>query len=308
MTRSQLAEVESALGIALPEGFRQFASTHAKTLKAARKALRDEVVFETSAKPIIKLNKDLRKHGIEVDGRPAPWPGEYLALSDNGAGDHECIKLDEADGAVYRFDGESGLFEPAFPSLPHYLDGLKQKLDHYTRSPRGMSNAKLAKQVHFASDGQGVDINLSGIEQPATPEKLQARGADLERLGAQTVALLAAVSGADTAGWSSRLAPGGYPPLVRCACQMADGSPVPKAFATMMISEGTLRFSLAARNLPAGRQQPSAGGWDAVHAAVRGLHEAVMGIPLNMEFSPMLVEVDEHGWHRYHCDFSLAPA
>ena len=98
MTKQDLAQIESELGIKLPAAVRSFMLDHARRAgqgPSARSSTRSS--SRPSPKAIVKLNKQLRKYGIEVgdDATPAPWPAEYLALSDNGAGDHECIKLDE---------------------------------------------------------------------------------------------------------------------------------------------------------------------------------------------------------------------
>src|SRR5687767_8428095 len=123
MTKSDLARIESDLGVKLPVAVRNFMLAHGDELAKARRTLAGEVVFETSPAAIVKLNKSLRKRGIEVgdDATPAPWPTHYLALSDNGAGDHECIRLDEKSGAVHEFNGEEGRFTRKYASLDAYL-------------------------------------------------------------------------------------------------------------------------------------------------------------------------------------------
>src|SRR5688572_25159912 len=109
MTEADLARVESQLGVKLPAPFRRFMLDHGEELDRARKLLRDEVVWETDPKRIVTLNQVLRKYGYETgdDATPTAWPTEYVALSDNGSGDHDCLRTgDKSAAPVYGFDGE----------------------------------------------------------------------------------------------------------------------------------------------------------------------------------------------------------
>jgi hypothetical protein len=284
MNEKDFSKIETGLEVKLPEVFKAFVVRHGKELKEAAKTLADEVVWETSAARIVKLNKEVRKEGIEVgdEAEAAPWPGEYLALSDDGAGDHECIKLNDESGAVYEFSHEEGLFAKKFESPEAYLEDLRGRVKKFGESPAGKSEKGLVERApFFTADPGGLNVPMNEMEPPVTEEKVRALGVDVERAKGEFAALLAAVSLIPREKWKIEIVAGKYPNQIRLSCATEGKSPKRVMLSHFQMNRGAMRLVVKTTHP---RLEFDAGGinWELFHGAVRGLYEVFMRTKLRM--------------------------
>lgn len=307
MTPKDLSQIESALDVNLPEKVRRFLLDHADELNAARKTLDDEVVLETRPAAIVKLNRSLRKHGIE-DARPTPWPTEYLALSDNGAGDHDCVKLTEKTGAIHEFNGEEGRFSRKFPSPGAYLAGLRKRLAKFQKSAKGKSDPKLLKRSPgLFADGKYFSVAVSDVAPPVTAAELRAAGVDTDRLLAEYAALLEAVTAVPRRSWAISLRKGEYPNQVRLAYSTTARQTKPFAFGGFQIVDGHMKLSVQAAD-PKSTLDVSMVEWPAFNQALGNLFATVMRTPVRV--APRKVSVSKptvYGWASFTYAYAMLP-
>jgi hypothetical protein len=293
MTSADTSAIESALQLKLPARFKEFMVEHAAKLKRARSTLVGQVVLETSPAAIVKLNKQLRRDGIETgdadgEAKPAPWPAEYLALSDNGAGDHLCIRTTETSGALHEFDGEEGRFSRAFRSLDAYLADVNKRLAKLAASPKGKSDKALLKRAPaLHADWSGLNVPIPDLEPPATLKRVKAFGVDVERLKSDYAALLEAVTGIPRSKWSIA-ARSSEQRLVRLVHSTKAKPPRPYKFSGFQMPFGEMRLSLQL-NDPKATLDASVIDWAAFHQAVAGLYSNVLRTPVGMPPGKMKV-------------------
>jgi hypothetical protein len=308
MTDAHLAHLESKLQIKLPAAFRRFMLDHGEELARARKLLRDEVVWETDPKRIVKLNQDLRKYGYETgdDATPTPWPREYLALSDNGAGDHDCLRATDKSAPVFRFDGESGTFARQFKTPDDYLAKLRRRVTKAQKGSAGRGDPALRDALTLIGDTSAFSVIVPAAGQPATPATLRAAGVDVPGLKAGLATLLEVVTGVRRERWKIATGKGEYPTQMNAAYSTTAKPPKPLALSVLSMSEGDLFLSLhssddrmTVKKLPL--------DWRAFAQALGDLYAAVSGQPVQLTMGTPSGKFED-GFGRFKCKYRVARA
>ena len=305
MTEADLASIESKLGVKLPPAFRRFMLDHGDELARARKRLRDEVVWETAPGKIIRLNQDLRRYGYETgdDATPTPWPLEYLALSDNGAGDHDCLRTTDKAAPVYRFDGESGTFRRKFKTPGDYLTKLRRRVKQAGKASVGRSDPALRDALTLIGGVLDFTIIVPGVKQPATPAALRAAGVDTAKLASTLATLLEVITGVRSKQWTVSLRKGESPAEVAARYSTTAKPANPLSLSVLSMSAGDLFLSLHStddrmtlKKLPV--------DWAAFATALGDLHEAVTGKPVALTMGLPSGSFDE-GFGRFKCKYRV---
>jgi hypothetical protein len=306
MTPSDLSAIESELQIKLTEVFRSFMLKHGEEIRQAGKTLRYDDVLMTNPKQVVELNLNVRRFGIETgpDATPAPWPLEYLALNDNGAGDHECIKLDDDTGAVYLFNGEEGTFRRKFKSLDDYLGKLDKRVKKFEKSGPGKSDPKLLDAMRLFAGEHAFAVVIESIKKPATLKGLLATGIDPERLKSGLAKMLEIITGIAAGDWRMAIGEGDYPVQLKVSYS-TDAKPAgPLAFSHIQMITGDLMVVFHARDSKATPPNPPI-DWLAFEDALRALHETVIGKPVRLTLGKMSGEFSEYGYGTYKCKYCL---
>jgi hypothetical protein len=133
VTEQEIAGIETAVGVALPDHYRRFLLGHADELRDAKQRLPMRAILYSEPADIIWINKALRDnpHMIEVNEDEDPWPPNFFMIGTDGGGDYWMVDLDDPREAFWRYDSESGgLIVPAdFGSWADYLAALKHDLE-----------------------------------------------------------------------------------------------------------------------------------------------------------------------------------
>jgi hypothetical protein len=307
MTESDLLAIESGLQIELPEEFRSFMLKHGSEIRQAEQKLRYDDVLMTNPKKVVELNLKLRRYGIETgpDATPAPWPLEYLALNDNGAGDHECIKLNDAKGAVYLFNGEEGRFIRKYKSLDDYLGKLGKRVKKFEKSGPGKSDPKLLDALLLFSGNQSFAVVIERVEKPASPEGLVAAGIDSEQLKSKLAKLLEIITGIAAGSWRMTIGAGEYPPQLEVAYSTNANPAGPLALSSIQMMDGEFMIGFKAHDPKASPPNPPV-DWLAFENALCALHETVIGKSVRLTLGNMSGEFNEHGYGNYKGKYCLA--
>lgn len=308
MSENDLAMIETELAVKLPAGFRKFMLAHGEELKKAAKTLEMEVVLEAKPRAIIKINKMLRKYGIEVgdDATPAPWPLEYLALSDNGAGDHLCLKLDEKSGAIYEFNGEEGRFIPCFTSLDVYRADLDKRLEKYRKSPKGKSDQKLIRRVPaMVLNHNSLDISFPKLTPPVTPQMIAKEGIDTQRLQSEFARLLSGITGIAPQKWTFKIGRGESPISVRVIGHAKSKSTRPFQEVRFLIFQGAL--DLVVQSQPPTRElDESAIDWDTFDSGLTGIIETLLKTGAQLTRGQVSVSKPTvYGYITFKCQYGM---
>jgi hypothetical protein len=132
MTDQTIAEIEAAVGVAMPDHYRRFLREHAETLRDAKARLPMRAVLYFEPKDIVWINKGLRDNPrmIEINEDSEPWPLNYFMIGTNGGGDYWMVDLNEAREAFWKYDSEAGgrIVPAEFSSWAEYLKDLKRDL------------------------------------------------------------------------------------------------------------------------------------------------------------------------------------
>ncbi len=309
MREPDFAVIESELQLKLPEVFRRFMLQHGGEIRSAEEVLRYDVVLKTDTKAVVELNRELRRVGIETgpDATPAPWPVEYLALSDNGAGDYECIKLNETTGAIYLFNGEEGRFQRKFKTLEDYRKDLAKRVAKFQKSGPGKSDPELLEAFNLSSGPSAFNVVVHRIEPPATPAKLKAAGVDTEKLKSGLARILEVITGIKAERWRMGMEPGEYPVQVRFT-YATEAKPVgPLEFSSIQMLLGELMIVFKAREGAAAPPDPPI-NWEAFEDALGTVHEVAIGKPVRLVLGRITGGFSEYGYGTYECKYRLTVA
>lgn len=309
MREPDLAVIESELQLKLPEVFRRFMLQHGEEIRRAGEVLRYDVVLQTDPKSVVELNRELRRVGIETgpDATPAPWPVECLALSDNGAGDYECLKWNETTGAIYRFNGEEGRFQRQFKTLEHYRTDLAKRVAKFQKSGPGKSDPELLDAFNLSSGRSAFTVVVGGIEPPATPAKLKAAGVDTGKLKSGLARLLEVITGIPAGRWRMGMEPGEYPVQVRVT-YATEAKPVgPVEFDHIQVLLGELLIGFKTHGGTAAPPDPPI-NWEAFEAALGTVHEAAIGKPVRLVLGSVTGGFSGYGYGTYKCKYRLTSA
>jgi hypothetical protein len=127
MTNAAITKVESALGFALPNDYRDFLSNNADEVLRIKELLPLRAVLWTDAEEIIRENIAMRKHAKEMTvGRQGRrWPETYIVVGTNGA-DYWFIHQDRSKRGLWFWDHEARAIHRANASLTEYLKALRK--------------------------------------------------------------------------------------------------------------------------------------------------------------------------------------
>lgn len=132
MTEKDIAGIEAAVGVSLPEHYRRFLLQHAQALKAAKKKLPMRAVLYFAAKDIVTNNNGLRDNPrmIEINEDTEPWPPNYFMIGANGGGDYWLGDLNDPTETMWKYDSEAGgrIVPAEFQSWAEYMAALERDL------------------------------------------------------------------------------------------------------------------------------------------------------------------------------------
>jgi hypothetical protein len=300
MTQSDLLAIESELQTKLPRVFRTFMLKHGEEIRQAEKTLRYEVVLKTDPKEVVELNLEVRRFGIETE----PWPLDYLALSDNGAGDYECIKLSDAAGAIYQLNGEGGGFRRKFKSLEDYLGKLEKRVQKFKKSGAGKSDPELLDALTLLSGEHAFLAVMRRVKSPATLESLIAAGINPDRLKSGLAQMLQLITGIAADEWRMVIGAGDYPVQLKVSYS-TDVKPLrPLALSSILMVDGELTVGFKARDPKVPPSNPPI-DWLALENALCGLHETVILKPVRLTLRKIFGEFNEYGYGSYKCEYCL---
>ena len=305
MTAGDLREIESALGVTIPGEFRAFLLEHGDELDAARKTLADQVVLGTRPAAVIKLNRGLRKQGVVLgdDRDPSPWPLEYLALTDNGGGDYECVKLTEAGGAIHRFLSESSRFERLFPSPTAYLADLRERVAKHHKAIKARQSSTVLRAPQIVSNGQVARVEALDVESPVSAAALRAAGVDTGVLCSHFEKFLAAVTGIAPRSWTVRAVPKDR--HVHLEYATAARSNKLFAFTSFQVINARLGMQVMARD-PARAMDVGWVDWPALDATLAGMCATVLRTPVRLQpGKPKATKPERSGYATYQCGYQL---
>jgi hypothetical protein len=300
MTQSDLLAIESELQTKLPKVFRTFMLNHGEEIRQAEKTLRYEVVLKTDPKEVVELNLEVRHFGIETE----PWPLEYLALSDNGAGDHECIKLSDATGAIYRFYHERGGFCRKYKSLKDYLGNLEKRMEKFGKSGAGKSDPELLDALTLLSGEHAFLAVLKRVKSPATLESLRAAGINPDRLKSGLAQVLELITGIAAGKWRMVIGAGDYPVQLKVSYSTNAKLVRPLALSSIHMGDGELTVGFKALDPKVPPSNPPI-DWLALENALCGLHKTVIGKPVRLSLGKISGEFNEYGYGSYECEYCL---
>jgi hypothetical protein len=230
---------------------------------------------------------------------------EYLALSDNGAGDYECIRLSDATGAIYLFNGEEGVFRREFKSLDDYLGNLEKRVEKFENSGPGKSDPELLGALTLMSGRQASFLLvMERVKPPATLESLIAAGINPDRLKSGLAEILELVTGIAAGEWRMVIGAGDYPVQLKVSYS-TDVKPVgPLAFSSILMVDGELTVVLTPHDPKAPPPDPPI-DWPAFENALCGLHETVIGKPVRLILGKISGEFNAYGYGTYKCEYCL---
>jgi hypothetical protein len=127
MTLTELDRIESALGVKLPEFYRQFMQDYPRWLLSKQPAyLKPVTVWEFADNPerVIAFNQYVRAQppGEFVDD--APWPDEYFVIGSEADQNWFTLHLASGTEAVHLYHHEDGEFHPVAQSLQEFTEYL----------------------------------------------------------------------------------------------------------------------------------------------------------------------------------------
>jgi hypothetical protein len=98
MTRTELRQIESRLGVTLPQRYRRLQLEHADRLKKLGWSRKSLVPLYVTAAQVIRPNLAEREPGAD-NARAFPnWWKKFVMIGTNGGGDFYCVRLSNADG------------------------------------------------------------------------------------------------------------------------------------------------------------------------------------------------------------------
>jgi hypothetical protein len=134
VNEQDIAGIEAAVGVALPDHYRRFLTEHAGTLRDAKKRLPMRAVLYFAPEDIVRINKGLHDNPrmIEVNEDTEPWPLNYFVVGTDGGGDYWMVDLGDPREAVWRYDSEAGgrIVPAEFRSWAEYMAALDRDLQN----------------------------------------------------------------------------------------------------------------------------------------------------------------------------------
>lgn len=132
MDEQDIAGIEAAVGVVLPDHYRRFLTQHAATLRDAKAKLLMRAVLYFAAGDIIRINKGLHDNPrmIEINEDSEPWPLNYFVVGTNGGGDYWMVDLNDPKETIWKYDSEAGgrIVPAEFPSWADYMAELERDL------------------------------------------------------------------------------------------------------------------------------------------------------------------------------------
>lgn len=131
MTERDLGKIETELGHAVPDVYRQFMLTHAEELRKAAAAMPGRAMIYLDADDVIRNNKFAREHADDVfpvGRKEEPLPESYFMIGDNEGGDYWFIKGESPASGIWFYECESHEISKAHKSLQDYLDKVRKDM------------------------------------------------------------------------------------------------------------------------------------------------------------------------------------
>jgi hypothetical protein len=129
MTSEELAAIESALNIVLPNHYREFMLNYPIALAEARLDLGHEQqspedsYLLNHADAVIEVNQSVREPGLMLlNGETQPWDDNYIVVGRDVGGNMWCVKRGNRSRSVWFFDHEEGYYSRQSRSLQEYAE------------------------------------------------------------------------------------------------------------------------------------------------------------------------------------------
>jgi len=140
MTEAEVAAVESALKLVLPDHYRRFLLGYPQALIDNKFDLgwveespSDRQLSNNPAR-LIELNQDVRLPGTPWVGRAGePWPDDYFVIGDDQCGNYWCVDLQTTDPGVWFYDHEAGAFQTQHASLAAFSESLLAEIAEFNQ-------------------------------------------------------------------------------------------------------------------------------------------------------------------------------
>jgi hypothetical protein len=140
MTDADVAALEAALAVTLPDHYRRFLLAYPRPLLDnkldlgwVQEAPADRQLVNNPAR-LIELNRAVRLPGTPWVGEAGdPWPARYFVVGDDQCGNYWCVDLLTVDPGVWFYDNELGAFERQHASLDEFGESLLAEIAEFNR-------------------------------------------------------------------------------------------------------------------------------------------------------------------------------
>jgi hypothetical protein len=140
MTESDIATIESRLGLTIPKHYRDFLLDYPQVLIDTKldlgwsKEAPAGRQLHNNADRLVELNKFVRFPGTPWVGEAGdPWPGNYFVIGDDQCGDYWCLDLLTNDHGVWFYDHDNGAFERQHNSIQDFGRSLIEEIVAFNR-------------------------------------------------------------------------------------------------------------------------------------------------------------------------------
>jgi hypothetical protein len=198
MTDAAITKIESALGYALPNDYRDFLRKNGDEVIRIKELLPLRAVLWTDAEEIIRQNFGMRKYAKEmtIGRRGRRWPENYMVVGTNGA-DYWFIHQDRSKRGLWFWDHEAREIHRANASLAEYLKDLrKDAKDPAKWQPAPVVSSfepscPLLDRFRILISARTCEIQCQEADAPLTAAKFRRHGVRLKDVGDRVLRIVA---------------------------------------------------------------------------------------------------------------------
>ena len=134
MNEQDIAGIEAAVGVALPDHYRRFLRSTRGRCGTPRRSSPCGRCCTSRPEDIVRINKGLHDNPrmIEINEDSEPWPLNYFVVGTNGGGDYWMVDLNDPREAVWKYDSEAGgrIVPAEFQSWAEYMAAVDRDLQN----------------------------------------------------------------------------------------------------------------------------------------------------------------------------------